>query len=120
MVSRPPLDLIQSMSAVLKWAFIVDTNSRLFAICLCPASVKVYQVWSLHQVSLILKGNPNFQHNSLLKLVAHHRQNLYAQKNGANDSILNQIGSLQKEIERLTYEHFKEVRQICTPNNKYN
>lgn len=58
------------------------------------------------------------QHDSLLKWVAHHRQNLYAQKQQANDSILNQIGALQKEIERITYEHFKEVRQICTPEQQ--
>ncbi len=65
-----------------------------------------------------LRERHHTQHDSLLKLVANCRQNLYAQKQVANDSILTQIGLLHKEIERITYEHFEEVRQICTPEQQ--
>jgi periplasmic protein CpxP/Spy len=54
-------------------------------------------------------------HDSLLKLMAAQRQALYSQKQGKNDTIVHKIGLLQEEIERITYDHFKEVRKICTP-----
>jgi periplasmic protein CpxP/Spy len=57
-------------------------------------------------------------HDSLLKLIAEQRQVLYTQKEAANDSILYKIGLLQQEVERITYDHFKEVRKICTPEQQ--
>lgn len=57
-------------------------------------------------------------HDSLLKLIATQRQVLYSQKQRANDTILHKIGLLQEEIERITYDHFKEVRKICTPEQQ--
>ena len=57
-------------------------------------------------------------HDSLLTLIAANRQVLYAQKQAANDSMIQEIGLLQAEIERVTYEHFKDVRKICTPKQQ--
>jgi periplasmic protein CpxP/Spy len=57
-------------------------------------------------------------HDSLLQIIAAQRQVLYGQKHAANDSVLTKIGLLQVEIERITYDHFKEVRKICTPEQQ--
>ncbi len=57
-------------------------------------------------------------HDSLLKLMAAPRQALYSQKQGANDTIIHQIGLLQEQIERVTYDHFMEVRKLCTPEQQ--
>jgi periplasmic protein CpxP/Spy len=57
-------------------------------------------------------------HDSLLQLIAEERQVLYSQKQAVNDTIVNKIGLLQAEIERITYDHFKEVRKICTPEQQ--
>jgi periplasmic protein CpxP/Spy len=57
-------------------------------------------------------------HDSLLQIIAAQRKILYSQKQAANDSVLTKIGLLQAEIERITYNHFKEVRSICTPEQQ--
>jgi periplasmic protein CpxP/Spy len=57
-------------------------------------------------------------HDSLLQLIAAQRQVLYSQKQAVNDTVLHKIGLLQEEIERVTYDHFKEVRKICTPEQQ--
>lgn len=57
-------------------------------------------------------------HDSLLQIIAAQRQILYSPKQGTNDSVLHQIGHLQEEIERITYDHFKDVRKICTPEQQ--
>lgn len=62
-----------------------------------------------------LKAQHHASHDSLLGIIADKRQLLYRQKGGANDSILNQIGALNQEIERITYNHFSDVRKMCTP-----
>ena len=62
-----------------------------------------------------LKEQHHASHDSLLEMIAAKRQILYRQKDGVNDSILNQIGLLNKDIERITYNHFNDVRKICTP-----
>lgn len=66
----------------------------------------------------VLRKSHHITHDSLLKVIATQRQYLYNEKQMANDSLLTKIGLLQKEIERVTYEHFKEVRQICTPEQQ--
>jgi hypothetical protein len=57
-------------------------------------------------------------HDSLLKIIANQRQILYRQKHGANDSMLHQIGLLNQDIERITYNHFMDIRKICTPEQQ--
>jgi periplasmic protein CpxP/Spy len=57
-------------------------------------------------------------HDSLLAGIAAQRQILYSQKQVANDTVLQQIGRLQQQIERVTFDHFKEVRKICTPEQQ--
>lgn len=57
-------------------------------------------------------------HDSLLQLIAAQRRILYAQKQGTNDTILQKIGTLQQEIELVTYNHFIDVRNICTPEQQ--
>jgi periplasmic protein CpxP/Spy len=57
-------------------------------------------------------------HDSLLQIIAAQRQILYSQKQGANDTIVNKIGLLQAEIERITYDHFMDVRKICSPEQQ--
>jgi periplasmic protein CpxP/Spy len=57
-------------------------------------------------------------HDSLLKIIADQRKILYTQKQVANDSILLKIGLLNQEIERITYNHFMDVRKICTPEQQ--
>jgi periplasmic protein CpxP/Spy len=57
-------------------------------------------------------------HDSLLKQIAAQREILYSLKQTANDTIIQKIGLLQQQIERVTYEHFKEVRKICTPEQQ--
>jgi periplasmic protein CpxP/Spy len=57
-------------------------------------------------------------HDSLLQLIAEQRQILYSQKRAANDTVIQKIGLLQGEIERITYDHFKDVRKICTPEQQ--
>jgi periplasmic protein CpxP/Spy len=57
-------------------------------------------------------------HDSLLQIIANQRQVLYHQKQIANDTIIQKIGHLQEEIERITYKHFKDVRKICTPQQQ--
>lgn len=63
----------------------------------------------------ILREQHHASHDSLLQIIAAKRQILYRQKQGVNDSILNEIGRLQQDIERITYNHFSDVRKICTP-----
>jgi periplasmic protein CpxP/Spy len=65
-----------------------------------------------------LRDQHHQAHDSLLQIIAAQRQILYSQKQVANDTILHQIGLLQQEIERVTYDHFKEVRKICTPEQQ--
>ena len=65
-----------------------------------------------------LRDQHHQTHDSLLTLIAAKRQVLYAQKQAASDSIIQEIGLLQAEIERVTYEHFKDVRKICTPKQQ--
>jgi periplasmic protein CpxP/Spy len=57
-------------------------------------------------------------HDSLLQIIADQRQILYSQKQAANDTIVQKIGHLQQEIERMTYDHFKDIRKICTPEQQ--
>jgi periplasmic protein CpxP/Spy len=57
-------------------------------------------------------------HDSLLQIMAAQRQVLYRQKQVANDSTLHKIGILQAEIERITYNHFTDIRKICTPEQQ--
>jgi hypothetical protein len=57
-------------------------------------------------------------HDSLLQLIAAQRRILYAQKQSANDTILQKIGALQQEIELVTHKHFIDVRNICTPEQQ--
>jgi periplasmic protein CpxP/Spy len=57
-------------------------------------------------------------HDSLLTLIAAERQALYSQNKAANDTIIQKIGFLQQEIERITYDHFGDVRKICTPEQQ--
>ena len=57
-------------------------------------------------------------HDSLLTQIAAKRQVLYAQKQAATESMIQEIGFLQAEIERVTYQHFKDVRKICTPKQQ--
>ena len=66
----------------------------------------------------ILKEQHHASHDSLLRLIADKRQMLYRQKGGVNDSILTQIGLLHQDIERITYNHFNDVRKICTPDQQ--
>jgi periplasmic protein CpxP/Spy len=72
------------------------------------------------QLSLFqpLREQHHQAHDSLLQIIADQRQILYSQKLVANDTVLHQIGLLQQEIERVTYDHFKEVRKICTPEQQ--
>ena len=65
-----------------------------------------------------LRAQHHQAHDSLLQLIAAERQVLYSQKHAANDTIVHKIGLLQAEIERITYDHFKEVRKICTPEQQ--
>lgn len=65
-----------------------------------------------------LRDQHHQAHDSLLAIIAAQRQALYAQKQVANDTIIQKIGLLQAEIERITYEHFQEVRKICTPEQQ--
>lgn len=65
-----------------------------------------------------LKEQHHASHDSLLEIIAAKRQILYRQKDGINDSILNQIGLLQQDIERITYNHFSDVRKVCTPDQQ--
>jgi periplasmic protein CpxP/Spy len=61
-----------------------------------------------------LRDQHHQAHDSLLQIIAAQRQILYSQKQVANDTIIQKIGLLQSEIERITYDHFKDVRKICT------
>ena len=61
-----------------------------------------------------LKEQHHAFHDSLLQRIADKRQILYRQKSGVNDSVLTQIGGLYQDIERITYNHFNDVRKICT------
>ena len=69
-------------------------------------------------IYLPLRDKHHQAHDSLLQIIAAHRQVLYSQKQVANDTVLHQIGLLQEEIERITYHHFKDVRKICTPQQQ--
>ncbi len=57
-------------------------------------------------------------HDSLLQLIAEKRQVLYSQKPASLDSIIQPIGQLQQQIELITYQHFEDVRKICTPEQQ--
>jgi periplasmic protein CpxP/Spy len=57
-------------------------------------------------------------HDSLLKIVAAQRQILYRPKQGTNDTVFQKIGLLQQEIEHITYNHFMDLRKICTPKQQ--
>ncbi len=61
-----------------------------------------------------LREHHHQTHDSLLQAIAAQRAILYRQKQVANDTVLQQIGLLQQQIERVTFDHFKEVRKICT------
>jgi periplasmic protein CpxP/Spy len=65
-----------------------------------------------------LRDQHHQAHDSLLRIIADQRQILYSQKQAANDTILHKIGLLQAEIEQITYNHFNEVRKICTPEQQ--
>jgi periplasmic protein CpxP/Spy len=65
-----------------------------------------------------LRDQHHQTHDSLLQIIADQRQILYSQKQGVNDTILQRIGVLQAQIERITYDHFKDVRKICTPEQQ--
>jgi periplasmic protein CpxP/Spy len=65
-----------------------------------------------------LRDQHHQAHDSLLLIIADKRQALYNQKQIANDTFLHQIGLLQEQIERVTYDHFQDVRQICTPQQQ--
>jgi periplasmic protein CpxP/Spy len=65
-----------------------------------------------------LRAQHHAAHDSLLRIIADKRQILYSQKQGVNDSMLNEIGLLQQNIERITYNHFGDVRKICTPTQQ--
>ncbi len=57
-------------------------------------------------------------HDSFLQLIAEKREVLYAQKPASLDSIIQPIGQLQQQIELITYQHFEDVRKICTPEQQ--
>ena len=57
-------------------------------------------------------------HDSLLQLMGKKREVLYGQKSVSTDSIIQQIGFLQQEIELVTYRHFDDIRKICTPEQQ--
>lgn len=57
-------------------------------------------------------------HDSLLQSMAEKRKVLYTQKTSQIDSIVQQIGLIQQEIEVITYYHFEDVRKICTPEQQ--
>ena len=65
-----------------------------------------------------LRKQHHSSHDSLLQLIAEKRQVLYRQKPTSLDSIIQPIGQLQQEIELITYQHFEEVRKICTPKQQ--
>ena len=65
-----------------------------------------------------LRDQHHQAHDSLLQIIAAQRQILYSQKQVVNDTILQKIGLLQQEIERITYAHFKDIRKICTPEQQ--
>jgi periplasmic protein CpxP/Spy len=65
-----------------------------------------------------LRDQHHQAHDSLLQIIADQRQILYSQKQAANDTIVQKIGHLQQEIERITYDHFKDIRKICTPEQQ--
>ncbi len=45
-------------------------------------------------------------------------QTLHAEKGDSNkkDSLFNQLGALQKEIETIHYAHFMEIKKLCKPD----
>ena len=43
---------------------------------------------------------------------------MYAQKSVSMDSTLQAIGLLQQQIELVTYQHFENLRKICTPEQQ--
>ena len=61
-----------------------------------------------------LREQHHRSHDSLLQIITEKRQVLYAQKPVSMDSTLQAIGLLQQQIERITYQHFENVRKICT------
>jgi periplasmic protein CpxP/Spy len=65
-----------------------------------------------------LRDQHHHTHDSLLQIIATQRQVLYSQKQVVNDSMLHNIGLLQEEIERITYNHFTDIRKICTPEQQ--
>lgn len=65
-----------------------------------------------------LRNQHHQAHDSLLKIIATQRQILYSQNQAVNDTIIQKIGLLQAEIERVTFDHFKEVHKICTPKQQ--
>jgi periplasmic protein CpxP/Spy len=65
-----------------------------------------------------LREKHHEKHNNLLTRIAGQRKILYSQKQTINDTIIHNIGLLQEEIELLTYQHFEDVRKICTPEQQ--
>ena len=66
----------------------------------------------------ILREQHHHSHDSLLQIIAQKRRVLYAQKPVSIDSTIQAIGLLQEQIELITYEHFDNVRKICTPEQQ--
>lgn len=67
---------------------------------------------------MTLRQQHHGKHDSLLQLIAEKRKVLYSQKPASLDSILLPIGQLQQEIELVTYQHFEDMRKICTPEQQ--
>ena len=65
-----------------------------------------------------LRQQHHHSHDSLLQIIAEKRQVLYAQKSVSMDSTLQAIGLLQQQIELVTYQHFENLRKICTPEQQ--
>lgn len=39
-------------------------------------------------------------------------------KNNDSDSLINELGNLQKEIEQINYTHFQDMQQLCKPEQQ--
>jgi protein CpxP len=66
------------------------------------------------------------QHRTSVRLleegITEAKSNLYLTLNekgsGAKDSLVNQLGDLQKQIENVHYNHFLEIKRLCKPDQQ--
>jgi periplasmic protein CpxP/Spy len=66
----------------------------------------------------ILRGQHRHSTDSLLKRISEKRTRLYDKSPVLLDSIAQQIGAFQQQIELVTFHHFEDVRKICTPEQQ--